>query len=126
MWLCPRDFWLGLGLRGCHNACGDAGCAQGTQKRDNPSLGCWSSDIPVMPPAAAELTKPPQHHGEFGWAAQPLPPERSTEPAVRKRGRQPARNALIGLTRAKHTACNIYKRLIRPRNRSAGLKTLGT
>lgn len=39
---------------------------------------------------------------------------------------QPFRNALIGLMKAKHTTCNIYKWLIRQRNCSAGLKTLGT
>lgn len=94
--------------------------------------GCWSSYAPEMPPAAGGLTKHHKDQGEFGPAVQCLPLERSRQSAIRKRSRhppppfQPSRNALIGLMKAKHTACNIYKWLIRQRNRSAGLKTLGT
>lgn len=105
----------------------------GSKKMLPQGMGCWgcrSRDALEMPPAAGGLTKRHKHQGEFGLAVQCLPPERSRQPAIRKRSRhpplQPSRNALIGLMKAKHTTCNIYKWLIRQRNCSAGLKTLGT
>lgn len=54
-------------------------------------MGCWgcqSSDAPEMPPVAGGLMKRHEHQGEFGPAVQRLPPERSRQPAIRKRSRR--------------------------------------
>lgn len=102
---CPRA-WA-AGDAGGHWCPGGASCIQGVNEMPETPRGIWPGSL--VSAAGEEQavgnteTQPPP--------ALPL---------------QPSRNALIGLMKAKHTTCNIYKWLIRQRNRSAGLKTLGT
>lgn len=116
----------------------ELGCSGWQEKKPAPGRGLMgmlgSTGALEVPPAAMgvhEMPKPPRGIWPGSLGSLVSAPERSRQSAIRKHSRhqpplQPSRNALIGLMKAKHTTCNIYKWLIRQRNRSAGLKTLGT